>query len=468
MAKERRTYICQSCGAITPRWRGRCEDCGKWNTITAETSQPKSFAQKNIQPAALSTLAAQDLQPPARRRSQIDEFDRALGGGFVTGSIVLVGGEPGIGKSTLMLQVAAQRAKSENGAIYISGEEAAEQIRLRAHRIGQGGAPLQLITETNLNSILALFQQIPPPDLLVIDSIQTMWLDGLDAAPGTITQLRATTQALVELAKRTGIAIVLIGHVTKDGQIAGPNVIAHMVDGVFHFEGSASHQFRILRAVKNRYGPADEIGVFEMSHDGLTGVANPSALFLGGAGGEESGAAVFAAIEGTRPLLMEIQALATPSVFGQPRRAAVGCDPARLSMLLAVMEARAGVSFAGQDVYLNVAGGLKITDPAADLAIVAALLSSAWDQAWPEKTVFFGEISLSGHVRPVSRPNARLKEAKKLGFLSAIMPPDPDQAETKVMTQKIGTQQKIAKNVNELCAYLGSNKESRQRAIKRR
>ena len=461
MAKDRAIYICQSCGAITPRWVGRCEDCGNWNTITEEK---RHKARHKAQPAILGDLAADDLTPPQRLQSQMEEFDRALGGGFVAGSIVLVGGEPGIGKSTLMLQVAAQIAQSQNqSAVYISGEEAAEQIRLRAHRLGEGRAPLKLVTETNLNSILALFEQTEPPALLIIDSIQTMWLDGLDAAPGTVTQLRAATQALVHLAKRTGTAIVLIGHVTKDGQIAGPNVIAHMVDGVFHFEGSAGHQFRILRSIKNRYGPADEIGVFEMHNDGLRGVANPSSLFLGSTDGAMSGAAVFAGIEGTRPLLMEVQALATPSVFGQPRRAAVGCDPARLSMLLAVMEARANVSFAGQDVYVNVAGGLRITDPAADLAIVAALLSSSWDIAWPEKTVFFGEISLSGHIRPVLRPDARLKEAKKLGFLSSIAPPDPDKAENIT-----NAAQKIVGNVNELTTYLGSNSESSRKTLKHR
>ena len=463
MAKDRAIYICQSCGAITPRWLGRCEDCGKWNTIQQEKQhQARPQSRHKTQAAILDDLAAEDLSPPRRLQSQIEEFDRALGGGFVAGSIVLVGGEPGIGKSTLMLQVGAQIAQHQS-AVYISGEEAAEQIRLRAHRLGEGRAPLKLVTETNLNSILALFEQTEPPALLIIDSIQTMWLDGLDAAPGTVTQLRATTQALVHLAKRTGTAIVLIGHVTKDGQIAGPNVIAHMVDGVFHFEGSAGHQFRILRSIKNRYGPADEIGVFEMRNDGLKGVANPSSLFLGSADGAMSGAAVFAGIEGTRPLLMEVQALATASVFGQPRRAAVGCDPARLSMLLAVMEARANVSFAGQDVYVNVAGGLRITDPAADLAIVAALLSSSWDIAWPEKTVFFGEISLSGHIRPVLRPDARLKEAKKLGFLSSIAPPDPDKA-----ANITPAGQKIVGNVNELTTYLGSNSESSRKTLKHR
>ena len=295
MAKDRAIYICQSCGAITPRWVGRCEDCGNWNTITEEK---RHKARHKAQPAILDDLAADDLTPPQRLQSQMEEFDRALGGGFVAGSIVLVGGEPGIGKSTLMLQVAAQIAQNQSqSAVYISGEEAAEQIRLRAHRLGEGRAPLKLVTETNLNSILALFEQTEPPALLIIDSIQTMWLDGLDAAPGTVTQLRATTQALVHLAKRTGTAIVLIGHVTKDGQIAGPNVIAHMVDGVFHFEGSAGHQFRILRSIKNRYGPADEIGVFEMHNDGLRGVANPSSLFLGSADGTMSGAAVFAALK---------------------------------------------------------------------------------------------------------------------------------------------------------------------------
>lgn len=423
MAKFKSAFVCQSCGVSSPRWTGRCGDCGAWNSLVQESGSHLSPKGGKVTPAIMESLALDDKTLPQRKKTNIGEFDRALGGGIVAGSIVLIGGEPGIGKSTLALQAAAALAQSSD-AVYISGEEAAEQIRLRANRLGVGTSALKLITETNLNRILALFETQKSPAVLIIDSIQTMWLESVDGSAGTITQLRAATQRLVQFAKRTNTAIILIGHVTKDGQIAGPNVIAHMVDAVMHFEGSSNHQFRILRAVKNRYGAAEEIGVFEMVKSGLSPIENPSALFLGEDEETQSGAAVFAGIEGTRPLLVEIQALTTPSHFGQARRAAVGCDPSRLSMLLAVMEARGGWNFSTQDVYLNVAGGLRITDPAADLAIAAALISALQNKAWAKKTIFFGEISLSGAVRSVARQDVRLKEAQKLGFLTAIAPLD--------------------------------------------
>ena len=338
------------------------------------------------------------------------------------GSALLIGGDPGIGKSTLLLQVAAALARQNTACAYISGEEALDQVRLRAERLGLGDAPVQLTAATSVRDIVATLERADAPKVAVIDSIQTMWLDTVDSTPGTVTQVRASSQALVELAKRRGIAVLLVGHVTKDGAIAGPRVLEHMVDTVLYFEGERGHQFRILRTVKNRFGPTDEIGVFEMSDRGLSDVANPSALFLGERRGNVSGACVFAGIEGTRPLLVEIQALVSPSSFGTPRHAVVGWDSNRLAMVLAVLEARCGVAIGANDVYLNVAGGLKIGEPAADLAVAAAVVSSLADEPVPPERVVFGEIGLGGEVRPVGQREARLREAAKLGFRSALVP----------------------------------------------
>jgi DNA repair protein RadA/Sms len=444
MAKAKPAYVCQSCGVRSFKWAGQCDDCRAWNSLIEESNVSVLTRSPNTQPAAVQNLALIGEEQLARRLTHISELDRALGGGLVLGSVVLLGGEPGIGKSTLTIQATAALSKN-NTAAYISGEESAEQIRLRAHRLGLGSSNLQLITETNLSRILTLFETTLKPDVVIIDSIQTMWLEGFDGSAGTLTQLLASTQALVHFAKQTGTAVILIGHVTKDGQIAGPNTIAHMVDAVMHFEGSSNHQFRILRVSKNRYGAADEIGVFEMNAKGLEPVLNPSSLFLGEAEKAMSGAAIFAAIEGTRPLLVEIQALTTPTHYGQARRAAVGCDPARLSMLLAVLEARAGLKFSGQDVYLNIAGGLRITDPAADLAISAALISTLLGKAWDKRAVFFGEVSLSGAVRPAARSEARLKEAKKLGWTTAISAED----------SPLLPHSKKIQSINDLRLYLG-------------
>ena len=368
----------------------------------------------------LSPLAG-DETPPPRGASGIAELDRVLGGGLVPGSAILVGGDPGIGKSTLLLQAVAAFAGQGAKAVYVSGEEAVAQVRMRATRLGLGDAPVFLAAETNLRDILTTLEA-ERPHLVVIDSIQTMWADHVDSAPGSVSQVRASAHELVSFAKRRNVAVVLVGHVTKEGQIAGPRVVEHMVDTVLYFEGDRSHQFRILRAVKNRFGPADEIGVFEMTGLGLAEVSNPSALFLGERGVAASGSAVFAGIEGTRPVLVEFQALVAPSALGTPRRAVVGWDQSRLSMILAVLEARCGVSFAGQDVYLNVAGGLRIAETGADLAAAAALVSALTDQVLPANTVLFGEISLSGAIRPVAQSESRLKEAEKLGFSAAIVP----------------------------------------------
>ena len=352
----------------------------------------------------------------------IGELDRVTGGGIVPGSALLIGGEPGIGKSTLLLQLAATLARAGRRAVYFSGEEAAAQVRLRAERLGLSDAPVALACETSLAHILATLEAGPPPDLIVVDSIQTLWAEAIEAAPGTVSQVRAAAQALIRHAKTAGSALLLVGHVTKDGQIAGPKVIEHMVDTVLYFEGDRGHTYRILRAVKNRFGATDEIGVFEMVSEGLREVANPSELFLGDREASSPGAAVFAGIEGTRPLLVEIQALVAPSSLGTPRRAVVGWDASRLSMLLAVLEARAGLSFAGQDVYLNVAGGLRINEPAADLAAAAALVSSLSGVAIPRHRVHFGEVSLSGAINATPLMGPRLKEAQKLGFRQALLP----------------------------------------------
>ncbi|MDO8881923.1 DNA repair protein RadA, partial [Pseudotabrizicola sp.] len=349
------------------------------------------------------------------------ELDRVLGGGLVPASAILVGGDPGIGKSTLLLQAAASFARTGLKVLYISGEEAAAQVRMRAQRLGLQDAPVGLGAETNLRDILTTLDA-ERPALAIIDSIQTMWLDTVEAAPGSVSQVRAAAHELVTFAKKRGVAVVLVGHVTKEGQIAGPRVVEHMVDTVLYFEGERGHQFRILRAVKNRFGPADEIGVFEMTGNGLAQVTNPSALFLSDRDRPAPGSAVFAGIEGTRPVLTEIQALVAPSTLGTPRRTVVGLDSGRLSTILAVLEARCGIPFAGLDVFLNVAGGLRVNEPAADLAVAAALLSAREDVAIPPDMVLFGEISLSGALRPVGQTENRLKEASKLGFQQATLP----------------------------------------------
>ena len=431
MAKAIKTaFVCQGCGAISPRWTGKCPSCGDWNTLLEETDAigpPGTGLARSSKGRVIALESLKGSSKEAGRFSTgIGELDRVTGGGIVPGSALLIGGEPGIGKSTLLLQLAASLGKKGRRAIYFSGEEAAAQVRLRAERLGLSDAPVALACETNLASILATLGGGNPADLVVIDSIQTLWAEAIEAAPGTVSQVRAAAQALIRHAKSAGSALLLVGHVTKDGQIAGPKVIEHMVDTVLYFEGDRGHTYRILRAVKNRFGATDEIGVFEMASEGLREVTNPSELFLGDRDDSSPGAAVFAGIEGTRPLLVEIQALVAPSTLGTPRRAAVGWDANRLSMLLAVLEARAGVSFAGHDVYLNIAGGLKINEPAADLAAAAALLSSLSGVAIPRHQVHFGEVSLSGAVSAIPLMSSRLKEAQKLGFRRALMPAQGD------------------------------------------
>ncbi len=425
MARVQATFVCQSCGTVHNKWSGRCDACGGWNTIVEEGAAPpiggggkRSGKGRRF---ALEDLKTADEAPP-RRTTGVAEFDRVCGGGLVPGSALLIGGDPGVGKSTLILQALASYAKNGGSAVYISGEEAMAQVRMRAARMGLSDCPVQLGSATCIEDILATLQSGPVPGVVAIDSIQTIWTSALEAAPGTIAQVRTASYDLVRYAKSSGAALLLVGHVTKDGQIAGPKAVEHLVDAVLYFEGERGHHFRVMRAVKNRFGPTDEIGVFEMTGAGLTEVANPSALFLGDRNARSPGAAVFAGLEGTRPLLVEIQALVAPAGYGTPRRAVVGWDTGRLAMILAVLDARAGLGISAHDVYLNVAGGLKIGEPAADLAAAAALISSFSGEALPPETVFFGELSLSGDVRPAPQAELRLKEAAKLGFTRAYVP----------------------------------------------
>ena len=426
MARSKPQFVCQNCGTVHTRWAGKCDGCGAWNTIVEEdpsggiASGPGKPRSKG-KPVALTSLSG-DIEDAPRIQTGIAELDRVTGGGFVRGSALLVGGDPGIGKSTLLMQAAAALARRSHKIIYVSGEEAIAQIRLRAQRLGAADTDVKLAAETNVEDILATLSQEKRPDLVIIDSIQTLWSDMAESAPGTVTQVRTGAQAMIRFAKKTGAAVVLVGHVTKEGQIAGPRVVEHMVDAVLYFEGDRGHHYRILRTVKNRFGPTDEIGVFEMSDRGLREVANPSELFLGERNDKAPGASVFAGMEGTRPVLVEVQALVAPSPLGTPRRAVVGWDSARLSMILAVLEAHCGVRLGQHDVYLNVAGGYRISEPAADLAVASALVSSLAGLALPADCVYFGEISLSGAVRPVAHTAQRLKEAEKLGFGHAVLP----------------------------------------------
>jgi DNA repair protein RadA/Sms len=428
MAKPKTRYICQACGSVSMRWQGQCPDCAEWNTLVQEAAEVTSIfaARHNLQGGGRTVELVGLNQPtalPERIVSSVAEFDRAVGGGIVPGSAMLVGGDPGIGKSTLLLQVGAKLAAAGRSVVYVSGEESAEQVRLRALRLGLGKSPVRLAAATSVRDVLTTLAEGDTPDLLVIDSIQTMHSDLIEGAPGTVSQVRASAQELVRFAKERGTAVALVGHVTKDGTIAGPRVLEHMVDTVLSFEGERSHQYRILRALKNRFGGTDEIGVFAMESEGLSEVPNPSALFLTRRGEPVSGTSVFPALEGSRPVLVEIQALTVRLASGAtPRRAAVGWDGGRLAMILAVLEARCGLSFATTEVYLNVAGGYRLSDPAADLAVAAALVSAMSERPVPSEAVVLGEIALSGEIRPVAHAPLRLKESAKLGFEQAWVP----------------------------------------------
>jgi len=427
MAKPKRRYACAACGSVTHRWQGQCTDCGEWNTLAEEAPETVFSARHDLSSGGRA-IRFEPLDAPGerlvRRGTGIAEFDRALGGGLVPGSAILMGGDPGIGKSTLLLQAAASIARAGGSVVYVSGEEATGQVRLRAERLGLAQAPIRLAAATSVRDILTTLGAGDPPDLLVIDSIQTMHSDQIEGAPGTVSQVRGCAFELIRHAKQSGTALILVGHVTKDGSIAGPRVLEHMVDVVMSFEGERSHQYRILRSLKNRFGPVDEIGVFAMAGDGLQEVGNPSMLFLSGRTEPVPGSAVFPAMEGTRPVLIEIQALIVRLASGAtPRRAVVGWDNGRMAMLLAVLEARCGLNFSSAEVYLNVAGGYRLADPAADLAVAAALVSALAGKPVPVDAVWFGEVSLAGEVRPVAHSGLRRREAAKLGFATAFGPP---------------------------------------------
>lgn len=423
MAKVAVRFICQACGTSHNRWNGKCEGCSEWNTLVEEVVE-KSRALVASANAPLPALYAVDDASlvdltKTRHRTSFEEFNRVCGGGIVPGSVILVGGDPGIGKSTLLLQVICD-ISNHTSCLYLSGEESVQQLQMRAKRVGAKAEHLQIGSCTSLEEIQNLLAKHKNTQLLVVDSIQTISSDALEAAAGSVSQVRACSQSLIHLAKKQGISVILVGHVTKEGTIAGPRVLEHMVDTVLYFEGERHYDFRILRAVKNRFGATNEIGLFSMEQQGLTEVTNPSALFLSDRAQGISGTAVFAGIEGTRPVLCEIQALVSKSYLGMPRRTTVGWDSARLSMLLAVLESRAGFSFGNLDVYLNVVGGLKVNEPAADLAVAAALISALINKPINPSYVFFGEIGLGGEIRPVHQTDARLKEAEKLGFLKAL------------------------------------------------
>lgn len=444
-------YVCQNCGSVYPKWQGKCDACGEWNTIVEEQSCGEGFSNfnpKNKGKIIDFVSLNGSSQFVERISTRIKELDRVSGGGLVPGSVILVGGDPGIGKSTLLLQTCASIANlpTHPECYYISGEEALDQVRIRAKRLELEQSPVNLASATEVKDIVATLEKTNAK-VVVIDSIQTMYLEEAESTPGSVSQVRACAYELIKLAKKKGFVLFLVGHVTKQGSIAGPRVLEHMVDTVLYFEGERGHQFRILRAVKNRYGATDEIGVFEMQDKGLVEVENPSALFLAERQGNISGSCVFAGIEGSRPVLVEIQALVSQTGYASPKRAVVGWDSGRLSMVLAVLEARGGLNLSSQDVYLNIAGGLKISEPAADLAVAMAIISSLTNHPLPADMVIFGEIGLSGEIRAVSQPNLRLKEAAKLGFKSAIVPSqykkDKKLPSTDIALHEIGNVQKL-------------------------
>ena len=426
MSKAKKQYVCNECGSVYQKCQGQCTACGEWDKIVEEA--PREIIPKGLNATSGSGNVIQFNKLESgealkdRTSTNIKELDRVLGGGLVDGSAILIGGDPGIGKSTILLQIASKLAEQQKSVAYISGEESPSQIQLRAQRLGLSAINMNLAAATNVADIISTIESSGDCDMLIIDSIQTMYIDSLDSAPGTVAQVRSCGFELIRFAKKRGIILFLVGHVTKDGQIAGPKVLEHMVDTVLYFEGERGHQFRILRSVKNRFGGTDEIGVFEMTGEGLQEVTNPSSLFISQTEENVSGSAIFAGMEGTRPLLVEVQALVAETFMASPRRAVVGWDSNRLAMLLAVLNARADMKFGDQEVYLNIAGGLRLSEPALDLAAAAALISSFTKKPLPAKSVFFGEIGLSGEIRAVARSDARIKEAAKLGFENVFMP----------------------------------------------
>jgi DNA repair protein RadA/Sms len=429
MAKPKSIYSCIECGATSPKWQGQCPGCGLWNTLVETAAEVATTGSQRFG-ASFTPLAGsskpQDLslikpRDEPRLPTGVEEFDRVLGGGLVAGGVVLIGGDPGIGKSTLLLQALARLAETGQSVLYVSGEESAEQVALRANRLQLPTAGLRLLPEINLEKIIATLQ-VEKPLVAVIDSIQTLWSDALQSAPGSVAQVRECAAQLTRFAKQTGTCIILVGHVTKEGALAGPRVLEHIVDTVLYFEGDTHSSFRLVRAVKNRFGAVNELGVFAMTDKGLKGVSNPSALFLSQHAQDVAGSCVLVTQEGTRPLLVEIQALVDSAMGGNPRRLTVGLDPQRLAMLLAVLHRHAGVMCGDQDVFVNAVGGVRIQEPAADLAVLLAIVSSLRNKPLPGKWVAFGEIGLAGEIRPAPRGQERLKEAAKLGFTHALIP----------------------------------------------
>ena len=416
-------YICQTCGYQSLKWMGRCPDCNEWDSLVERIKKDDDLISKNrgISQNIPVTIDSVEMDINTRMISEINEFDRVLGGGLVAGSLVLIGGDPGIGKSTLMLQVLFGLAKNKKKVLYVSGEESTQQIKIRSERLGTCSNNIWIVSETNTSNIKKMFESLKP-DVLVIDSIQTMYNQELSSAPGTISQVREAAMSFMIIAKKTNVPILLIGHVTKDGAIAGPRILEHMVDTVLYFEGDRNHIFRILRAVKNRFGSTNEIGVFEMKGKGLEEVPNPSSVFLSERPLNAPGSVVTASIEGTRPILVELQALASKTFFGNPRRTILGLDHNRVALLVAVAEKKAGIKLMQHDIFMNVAGGVKVDEPALDLGIISAIASSFFDKPIQGRSVIFGEVGLTGEVRAINHIETRILETKKMGFLKCIIP----------------------------------------------
>ena len=422
MAKPKTQYACTECGGNSPKWQGQCPHCGAWNTLveTIAATAPVRFESVSGTRSTVTPLASVEMKATSRIATGLDEFDRVLGGGLVPGGVILLGGDPGIGKSTLLLQAGAALGALHR-TLYVTGEESAEQIALRAQRLGLVNAPIELLAEVQLEAIVAAINATAP-EIVVIDSVQTVYTEALASAPGSVAQVRECAAQLTRLAKQRGVIVLFVGHVTKEGAIAGPLVLEHIVDTVLYFEGDPHSSFRLVRAIKNRFGAANELGVFAMTERGLKGVANPSALFLSQHAEGVAGSAVVATLEGSRPLLVEVQALVDPVQGGMPRRLAVGLDPQRLALLLAVLHRHGGVDTGGFDVFVNAVGGVRILEPAVDLAVLVSVCSSLKNKPVPQKTLVFGEVGLAGEIRPVQRGQERIREAAKLGFKTFVIP----------------------------------------------
>ena len=422
MAKSKTVYACTECGGSSPKWQGQCPHCGVWNTLVETVATPTAVRFESVAGtrSAITSLSSVKAQENTRIATGLEEFDRVLGGGMVPGGVVLIGGDPGIGKSTLLLQAGAALGAAHR-TLYVTGEESVEQVALRAQRLGLVNAPVELLAEVQLEAIVGAISATQP-EVVVVDSIQTVYSEALQSAPGSVAQVRECAAQLTRLAKQRGIVVILVGHVTKEGAIAGPRVLEHIVDTVLYFEGDPHSSFRLVRAIKNRFGAANELGVFGMTERGLKGVTNPSALFLSQHAEPVPGSAVVATLEGSRPLLVEIQALVDPVQGGNPRRLAVGLDAQRLALLLAVLHRHGGVETSGYDVFVNAVGGVRIQEPAVDLAVLLAINSSLRNKPLPAKSIVFGEVGLAGEIRPVQRGQERIREAAKLGFKTMLIP----------------------------------------------